>query len=282
MVVEAPEHLSPSSIGSFRTCPLAWRLDYLERLERVGSLDASIGTFVHAVAERLCNLPAEERTLDAARAAATAAWSLHVDDDEWRALAVDTAEIPGVKRRAWKAVQRWFALEDPREIDVTGTELWVRGEVEGVALRGIVDRLDATADGGLTVTDYKTGQKPGVAYQDDRLLGVWIYAILLGQEPPVEGRRVTAVRHLYLGQRAGEVVRSVTPEALASATEVVVATARSISGCCETGEFEATPSVLCDWCSFKPSCPAHGGDLDALLATAPRRPPKPETTTLAV
>jgi putative RecB family exonuclease len=271
MVVEAPEHLSPSSIGSFRTCPLAWRLDYIERLERTTSLDASIGTFVHAVAERLCQLAPAERTLEAARTAATVAWADHIVDDEWRSLAIPDHEVVGVKRRAWRALQRWFAIEDPCGLDVVDTEMWVRGEVGGVSVRGIIDRLDANPDGSLTVTDYKTGKKPGDAYQDDRLLGVWIYAILLAQDPDHQGRPVSAVRHLYLGERAGEVVRPVTEDALAEATHVVATTAAAIAGCCATGEFEATTSALCGWCSFKGSCPAFGGDLEALLATAPRR-----------
>jgi len=36
----------------------------------VPSLDASIGTFVHSVAEALCRLPSHRRTIDEARAAA--------------------------------------------------------------------------------------------------------------------------------------------------------------------------------------------------------------------
>jgi putative RecB family exonuclease len=274
MVVEVPEQLSPSSIGSFRTCPLAWRLDYVERLERAASLDASIGTFVHAVAERLCTLPAGERTLEAARAAATAAWALHVVDDEWRSLAVPDEEVLPVKRRAWRAVQRWFALEDPCRVAVAGTELWVSGEVGGVAVRGIVDRLDVNGDGSHTVTDYKTGRQPPASYQDDRLLGVWIYAALLHGSEVIDGRPVSHVRHLYLGPRPGEVVRAVTDEALAAAATVVSETHAAITTCCASGSFEPTPSPLCGWCSFQAGCPVFGGDLHELLATAPRREPK--------
>lgn len=268
--MQVPATLSPSSISSFRTCPLAWRLDYLERLERTPSLDASIGTFVHSVAEALCGLPPARRTLDEARAAATAAWARHVEDDEWRSLAIPAERVPQVKWRAWRAVQRWFHLEDPGAVRVAGCELWVHGEVGGVPMRGIVDRLDVDeATGGFVVTDYKTGKMPLPSYQEDRLFGVWVYAHLVAGEH--RDRPVTKVRHLYLGERPGEVVREVTPEALAATAEGVTATHQEMRTACTTGRFDPRDGVLCGWCSFKPSCPAFGGDLDDLLANGRRR-----------
>ena len=269
--MQVPAQLSPSSIGSFRTCPLAWRLDHIERLERVPSLDASIGTFVHSVAEALCRLPSHRRTIEEARAAATAAWAVHVEDDEWRSLSVPPARVPQIKWRAWRAVQRWFVLEDPGAVRVAGTERWVHGTVGGIAMRGIVDRLDVDPrTGGVVVTDYKTGKMPTSAYQDERLFGVWVYAHLVAQEDG--SRPVTRVRHLYLGERPGEVVRDVTAEALSTAADVVTTTHGEMVEACATGRFETREGPLCDWCSFKSSCPAFGGDLQALLATGRRRP----------
>jgi putative RecB family exonuclease len=268
---KVPSQLSPSSISAFRTCPLSWRLDHVERLERTPSLAANLGTFIHAVAEALCSLPGERRTLEAARSAATAAWAQHVQDEEWRMLQVRDLEVPQLKRQVWRAVKRWFTLEDPCSVVVAGTERWVHGEVGGVAMRGIVDRLDVDErSGGFVVTDYKSGRMPREPYQDERLFGVWVYAHLVEQADL--GRPVTRVRHLYLGDRPGEVVRPVTEEALASTAAGVAETHREMVACCETGSFETRPGPLCGWCSFKPSCPAFGGDLDALLATGRRRP----------
>jgi hypothetical protein len=73
------------------------------------------------------------------------------------------------------------------------------------------------------------------------------------------------------------VVRDVTSDALATTAEVVTATHREMTEACATGVFETREGPLCDWCSFKASCPAFGGDLQALLATGRRRaaPAKP-------
>jgi putative RecB family exonuclease len=269
--MKVPSQLSPSSISTFRTCPLSWRLDYVERLERTPSLAANLGTFIHAVAESLCALPAHQRTLESARTAATAAWARHTADEEWRLLAVADREVPELKRQAWRALKRWFTLEDPASVDVAGTERWVHGEVGGVAMRGIVDRLDVDErTGGFVVTDYKSGRMPREPYQDERLFGVWVYAHLVEQADL--GRPVTSVRHLYLGDRPGEVIRPVTGAALEQAAAVVSETHAEMGAACASGEFETRKGPLCGWCSFKGSCPAFGGDLDLLLATGRRRP----------
>src|SRR5262249_24970816 len=63
-----PISLSPSSMGTFTSCPLAFRFGYIERLPEPPSAPASKGTLVHLALQHLMWRPAEERTLDAALA----------------------------------------------------------------------------------------------------------------------------------------------------------------------------------------------------------------------
>src|SRR3954471_8870937 len=61
---EAPRlpSLSPSRAADFKTCPLLFRFRTIDRLPEQPSPDQARGTLVHAVLERLFDLPAEERT----------------------------------------------------------------------------------------------------------------------------------------------------------------------------------------------------------------------------
>src|SRR3979490_565337 len=61
-----PISLSPSSMGTFTSCPLAFRFGYIERLPEPPSAPASKGTLVHLALQQLMWRPAEERTLEAA------------------------------------------------------------------------------------------------------------------------------------------------------------------------------------------------------------------------
>ena len=60
--------LSPSRASDFKNCPLLYRFRVVDRLPSAPSPAAARGTLVHAVLERLFDLPARERTIEAAAA----------------------------------------------------------------------------------------------------------------------------------------------------------------------------------------------------------------------
>src|SRR5690606_11623482 len=55
--------LSPSRAADFKTCPLLYRFRTIDRIPELPTLDQARGTLVHAVLERLFDLPAAQRTL---------------------------------------------------------------------------------------------------------------------------------------------------------------------------------------------------------------------------
>jgi len=59
--------LSPSRAADFKTCPLLYRLRTIDRLPQRPSAAAARGTLVHAVLERLYDLPAAGRTVEQAK-----------------------------------------------------------------------------------------------------------------------------------------------------------------------------------------------------------------------
>src|SRR3954447_22821276 len=67
--------LSPSRAADFKTCPLLYRFRTIDRLPERKSRAAVRGTLVHAVLERLYDLPARERTPAAAHELIAPAWA---------------------------------------------------------------------------------------------------------------------------------------------------------------------------------------------------------------
>lgn len=67
--------LSPSRAADFKTCPLLFRFRTIDRLPEQPTADQVRGTLVHAVLESLFDLPAAERTPEAAAALVAPSWS---------------------------------------------------------------------------------------------------------------------------------------------------------------------------------------------------------------
>ncbi|HEX2704892.1 MAG TPA: PD-(D/E)XK nuclease family protein, partial [Candidatus Lustribacter sp.] len=73
--------LSPSRASDFMTCPLLYRFRVIDRIPAPPSPAAARGTLVHAVLERLFDLPCDERTLEAAVALVEPQWVRLVQEE---------------------------------------------------------------------------------------------------------------------------------------------------------------------------------------------------------
>jgi putative RecB family exonuclease len=80
---EAPTgpSLSPSRAADFKTCPLLFRFRTIDKLPEQPSADQARGTLVHAVLERLFDLPAADRTPEAAAALVEPEWARLVEQE---------------------------------------------------------------------------------------------------------------------------------------------------------------------------------------------------------
>ncbi len=87
--------LSPSRAADFKTCPLLFRFRTIDRLPEQPSRDQVRGTLVHAVLERLFDLPAAGRTPEAAVALVQPEWErLVAQEPELAALFDDASGVP--------------------------------------------------------------------------------------------------------------------------------------------------------------------------------------------
>ena len=80
---EAPTgpSLSPSRAADFKTCPLLFRFRTIDKVPEQPSADQARGTLVHAVLERLFDLPAADRTPEAAAALVEPEWARLVEQE---------------------------------------------------------------------------------------------------------------------------------------------------------------------------------------------------------
>ena len=81
--------LSPSRAADFMSCPLLYRFRVIDRLPESPSPAATRGTVVHAVLERLFDLPAVDRTIDAAVSLLVPQWQRLLEEEPELAALLD-------------------------------------------------------------------------------------------------------------------------------------------------------------------------------------------------
>ncbi|MGY1812435.1 RecB family exonuclease [Blastococcus sp. SYSU D00820] len=258
--------LSPSRAADFKSCPLLYRFRTIDRLPEKKSSAAVRGTLVHAVLEKLYDLPPRERTPEAARELIAPAWAeLSADPSIAELFAAPEAPAEGQAAppslEAWlasagKLVDAYFTLEDPTRIQPHGREELVEVTLpDGLLLRGYVDRLDVAPTGALRVVDYKTGSMPREAFESKALFQMKFYALVLWR---TRGVVASQLKLLYLGD--GDALTYAPDEAeLVRFERTLLAIWAAIERAAATGDFRPNPSRLCGWCDHQAFCPSFGG-----------------------
>jgi putative RecB family exonuclease len=249
--------LSPSRAADFKTCPLLYRFRTIDRIPETPTPDQARGTLVHAVLEKLFDLPAGERTKPNAVALITPQWErlraeqprlgeLFATDDPPAEFFSSTGEL----------LDGYFSVEDPRRLEPEDRECLVEAVVDDTLLiRGYIDRLDVSGDGDLRVVDYKTGGAPREAFEARALFQLKFYALVLWR---IRGIVPRSLRLLYL-KDAEACDYTPDEDELRRFERNLVALWRAIERATETRDFRAQPGRLCGWCAHQSICPAHGG-----------------------
>ena len=258
--------LSPSRANDFVQCPLKFRFRSIDRLPEPPSQAAFKGTLVHSVLEQLFTLPAAERTEDAAQAMLSPSWDALVEKDPTvLEIFADDQEKETFFTSAHNLVRAYFTLEYPEHLEPETTEKYVTTTLDnGLELRGFIDRVDVAPGGEKRLVDYKTGKQPKPQYGREAKFQMGFYALV---QYRLTGQLVHTLQLMYLGSRS--ILKShPTPADLEASEFEIAAIWNDIVAAAEADRWRPRKSPLCNWCSFKPLCPAWGN----------AAPPTPEIT----
>ena len=230
--------LSPSQFERALACPLRWFLTAIGA-DAPSNAAASLGTLIHAVAEEYPHGTPEELT----EALEARIEELGYNLDTWAGRVADRHARDIVNNLAS------YLVGIPGRVDV---EQKVEAQVEGVTIRGRMDRLEYV-DEGVRVTDLKTGSNsdPYRKVDENAQLAAYQLALL------ASGEDVAGARIALLGTKKKPQTFDQKPlqgEALAQWRNKVREVAASARG----PYFEARPSdAACAYCSFDRLCPAR-------------------------
>lgn len=253
------ETLSPSRAGDFKTCPQLFKFRAIERLPEPTSIYQARGTTAHIALQRLFDERKDKRTPELLFDLFRDAWTEVRGDDEFDGLfdSVDDERSWGLESLGLLA--NYFAIEDPQTFEPEDRELDMLEDLDGMVIRGILDRIDRDPDGALVITDYKTGKAPPERYALSAFFALKIYALLIRRRT---GETPKELRLLYLN---GPTLYRlpVDDRQLDAMDSQLRALWAAIDRALARDTFPTRKGRLCNWCSFQEICPAWAEDDEA-------------------
>jgi putative RecB family exonuclease len=232
--------LSYSSMNTYETCPAKFKFQYEDRVPQGRSAALSFGDSLHRALHLFHNRPVPVApSVDELLEMLEACWVSEgfVDASEERTYVDHGRQVLSqYHSENAEAYRIPAALEFRFTIDV-----------EGVALSGVIDRMDRIPGGGYEIVDYKTNRRLPPQARIDQDLQLSIYHMAAREIWGIEPERLT-LYYLLPGQRMTTVRTARDVDELRRRIGVV---AERI----DAGMFEPRQNPLCDWCEYQPLCP---------------------------
>ncbi len=268
---EVPDSLSPSSTSTFQTCPLQFRFQNIQKLPQPPGTAAVKGNVVHRALELLFGLEAPGRTPQAAHQFLAQAKTEFEPTYDITGLNLSETEATKFWAECTVLVDKYLQMEDPRTINNIDVELWVSAPLQGFLLRGFIDRVERDANGGIVISDYKTGKAPRANDVDNKMAQLHMYAYMLNE---MRGEMPASIQLMYIKDGVRH-TRTPTEQTMRFVVTRANALYKAIEKACTTAKFPTNKSNLCFYCNFQRWCPEFGGNPGKAAEEAPIAYPRP-------
>ncbi|MBU4302283.1 MAG: PD-(D/E)XK nuclease family protein [Actinobacteria bacterium] len=236
--------LSYSAISSYQTCPLQYRIRYVEGGPALPGPALSFGHSLHEALEWFYSVPTPDPC--------SLPDLLDYLDVCWSGEGYDSPEEEAKYFCQAKSALEIYYRNYAGDFRIPAAlEYKFRIDVGFCELSGVIDRLDKDPEGGFEIVDYKTNRRLPPAWRLKEDLQLPIYHIATERIWEVAPEKVT-FHYLLMNHRHS---LQVTPERARRTLEVIEEVVRGI----EAERFEPRRNNLCPWCDFLGECPHTKG-----------------------
>jgi len=234
--------LSYTQISTYQACPLSYRLQYIDGLKPKDKWYFSFGKTLHKCTEYFYKVKVPPPP--------SLAELLDYYEANWIAEAYESEEEEA-RYRAYgrELLTRFWEINHPDFQMPLAVERMFNIDIDGIKLRGYIDRIDKLESGGLAIVDYKTSQNLFTADDLGEDLQLTLYQVA------VEEMWQLPVTQLTLYHLRSNTPCSCGPrdaKQLEAARGIVRDVARKIAA----GDFPATENQYCP-CDFPEYCPYY-------------------------
>ncbi len=251
---------SNSRIETFEQCPRKYKFRYIENIRtETEGIEAFVGKRVHESLEKLY------RDLKMTKLLALDEL-LHFYENEWeknwhgKVRVVREGISPGHyfalgKQCIADYYKRWHPFNQGRTLGLEERiEMKLKDGDKSYSIQGYIDRLTwDPATETYEIHDYKTGSTIPTQEEADQDRQLALYQLGIMQRWP-DAKRVKLIWHYLAADK--DIASSRTQADLASLEREVIEAIHQIEQETKLGRWEVKVSRLCEWCEYKPICPA--------------------------
>lgn len=215
------------------------------------------GSAVHASLNYMFSHDPVFPTLDEILANFTEAWSKSAAKI---APALDAKLVSIYEESGKSLLKNFYKNNPPWNFSVVDTESRFEVAIDDPdgpthVLAGIIDRIDKLSDGEYEIIDYKTNRKlPSQSAVDEDLQMSIYHMAISARWPKVDA---TKIKLSLFFLKHGEKISSSRPvSSIAATKDAVLSTIKQMEKNIADDKFPAVTSKLCDYCVYKPICPA--------------------------
>jgi len=254
---------SYSALDTYRTCPLKYKYQKLDKIPAPKRIEAVFGSLVHSALKFMFERGPLYPTLDEVIDFFTDKWNKKSESIEWpNPLKKEDFEKlyfeEGVKliKNFYKKNQPWKfnAVELESRFSVT-----LRDEEtqEDHTIVGIIDRIDKDPESEeYEIIDYKTGKKmPSAEMLKDNLQLSLYHMALQGRWPRLPASKIKLSLYFLKHNEKITAEKENPQEDINKTRDFILATIKEVEEKEEKNSFSPTPSALCDYCGYKKICP---------------------------
>ena len=258
---------SYSAIGTYLQCPQKYEFQNINRIRVPKNREAIFGTLIHSTLKFMFTSNPLFPTLDEVIAHFRKNWPLREvfeaeSKHDPRKLALSGEGEKAYFEEGVKMLKKFYEKNAPWNFIILDLEsrfeVMIADEKTGEThiLAGIIDRIDKLADGKYEIIDYKTGKRMPSQDALNSDLQLSLYSLGLQKRwPHIKPGDITL--SLYFLKHGEKLSTQPSVETTAKTKEHILKTIAEIQEKIKTGkEFEPMPSALCNWCGYRPMCPA--------------------------
>ena len=248
---------SYSSIQTFKQCPQKFKFQVIDKIRAPKNVAAVFGSSVHASLKFMFSHDPVFPTMDEILANFTEAWGASALKI---APALDNKLISIYEESGKSLLKNFYKKNPPWNYSVVDTESKFEVPIEDPAgethiLAGIIDRIDKISEGGYEIIDYKTNRKLPSQSSVDEDLQMSIYHMALNRRwPSLDPAKIKL--SLYFLKHDEKISSSREASSISSTKDAVLATIKQMEKNIVENAFPTITSILCDYCAYKPICPA--------------------------